>query len=221
LNETSDRGLIVPKKPLRIGMSINAQLAARNAPTTSDECTDDDDEDMEESNQETSKGLWEVQRTRDRFFAVLAKSEFLTGSTVEKQKQELLALLLHYKVNITEGPTKIGKYFKVSVETEEELKILLEEVASFVGDDGSEVTVPFFERASDQRRTSAQERTVVVHGLHHLVEEFRIKSSLAKFGDIETIKLDPNSSGTPKVSARVRFVSLEAIKLMQEAKIQH
>ncbi|KAF9306143.1 hypothetical protein BG003_001110 [Podila horticola] len=222
MNETSHRGPITPKKPWRIGTSINAQLAARNAPTPSDENVDDDDDaDMEESSQETRKGTWEVQRTRDRFFSVLAKSEFVTGTTIEKQKQDLLNLLMHRKVNVTEGPMKVGKYFKVSVETEEELKSLLEETAFVMSDDGSGTTVPFFERASDQRRISAQERTVVIHGLHHLVEEFRIKSCLAKFGDIEMIKLDPNSSGIPKVTARVRFAGMEAIKLMQEAKIQH
>ncbi|KAI9240263.1 MAG: hypothetical protein BYD32DRAFT_434083 [Podila humilis] len=220
LNETSHHGPIAPKKPWRIGTSINAQLAARNAPASSDDGVDED-EHMEDSSLENSKGTWEVQRTRDRFFSVLAKSEFITGSSIEKQKQDLLHLLLHRKVNVTEGPIKVGKYFKISVETEEELKTLLEETALVMDDNGSEVEVPYFERVSDQRRISAQERTVVIHGLHHLVEEIRIKSSLTKFGDIEAIKLDPNSSGTPKVSARVRFVSTEAIKLMQEAKIQY
>ncbi|KAF9367359.1 hypothetical protein BGX21_007517, partial [Mortierella sp. AD011] len=101
---------------VRVGMSATQAVQQQ---TTLENKTDPDDEAMDQD--------WiEVQRARERYFAVTVDMESIHGDTIAEKKEELKKLLLDLKVNCTEGPNrtkdKQGKSaFRIAVETQKDL----------------------------------------------------------------------------------------------------
>ncbi|KAF9140209.1 hypothetical protein BGX20_007563, partial [Mortierella sp. AD010] len=74
-----------------------------------------------------------------------------------------------------------------------------------------------FEQLDNSKRTSEQERSIEIYGLHPRTDEFRIQSAMAQFGDVEKVSIRPCRNGV-KTIARVTYSEAEDVKKVLESK---
>ena len=151
---------------------------------------------------------------RDRHFKLFVQSELLHGG--QDKSEELRTLVWDQQVHIVEGPryTKHNSMtgYSLSVETQEELELLLGVGAKISDEDGNETQVLMFQRMDNTKKEEEFERTVEVYGLPPRIRPDRIKSALIKYGEVERINVLPCAKGM-KMKAAVVFKSMEAVDL--------
>lgn len=202
------------KNGTTVAQGINYKVGTSIRETHQQRTTEDEemDEDVITENDEPNE--WhEVTRTRDRHFMLFAKDEILTGEDQNEKKEELLHILWHMKINVIEGPfhktTATGNGYKFTVETETEMNKLLSSTVEAKNEEGNPVKHAMFKRLDNTERVLEIERTVEVYGLHPRTHLDRVKSALARFGEIERITTRPCTRGM-KITASVVFTSKEA-----------
>ncbi|KAG0196191.1 hypothetical protein BGX28_010454 [Mortierella sp. GBA30] len=159
-----------------------------------------------------------VTRVKDRNFAATVLAEKIHGTTLAEKKQELQQMLVECHLHCIEGPTRIivsdKAAFRVTFETQKELETVLE----FMWED-EEADIPSQERMftimDSTHRNSQLERTVEVYGLHPRIEEFRIRTAMSRFGEIENVTTRPCTKGI-KLTASVVFSEVDDVKKIKE-----
>ncbi|KAG0362283.1 hypothetical protein BGZ54_008693 [Gamsiella multidivaricata] len=100
--------------------------------------------------------------------------------------------------------------FRIAVETEEELKRLLDLTVELEDEDGMPYEDKMFIRMDNKRRESEMERAVEVYSLDPRTSDFRIKSAMSRYGEIENVATRPCSKGI-KITAHVVFSNVEDV----------
>ncbi len=201
-------------------MKAEAQAQARSDPA---EDVDMSQQESGNKDNEIPEVEWiEVQRARDRHFKLFVQSELLHGG--QDKSEELRTLVWDQQVNIVEGPryTKHNSMtgYSLSVETQEELELLLGVGAKISDEDGNETQVLMFQRMDNTKKEEEFERTVEVYGLPPRIHPDRIKSALIKYGEVERINVLPCAKGM-KMKAAVVFKGMEAVDLIRKVKLQY
>ncbi|KAF8953809.1 hypothetical protein BGZ46_003133 [Entomortierella lignicola] len=175
-----------------------------------------------EMDDESMENEWiDVQRARERYFVAIVDQDRIFGDTKAKKRDELKNLLVIHKIHCTEGPTDTksdegAKVFRVAVESQADMDQLLS--LTIEDEDEGEGTGTFykmFKRLDNARKTSEQERSIEIYGLHPRTDEFRIRSALSQYGDIQKVTTRPCSRGV-KVTARIIFGKEESVVKFKE-----
>ncbi|KAI7815886.1 hypothetical protein BC939DRAFT_508849 [Gamsiella multidivaricata] len=117
------------------------------------------------------------------------------------------------QANVVVIPFKVRKdemAFRIAVETEEELKRLLDLTVELEDEDGMPYEDKMFIRMDNKRRESEMERAVEVYSLDPRTSDFRIKSAMSRYGEIENVATRPCSKGI-KITAHVVFSNVEDV----------
>ncbi|KAF9081165.1 hypothetical protein BGX27_005039, partial [Mortierella sp. AM989] len=214
INANGTSGTNLQQKPLyNPKMGLTAMEETQQRPPIPTSTVEDESMDNE---------WFEVQRTRERYFAATVRRDYVFGENKELKKQELKQLLIRHRIHCTEGPTEAKStygeaIFRIAVETQEDLDNLLSlTIDEEDEENGTASNYPMFKRQDNTRHTSEQERSIEIYGLHPRTPEFRILSAMAQFGDVEKVTTRPCKRGF-KIIAKVVFKRKEDVAKVQKS----